>query len=82
MDHHPSQSAIAPDEVFETHGRADILKIDTESMEQEILESIAPEHLRRIGRIYVEADFRTNPLEAQFRMHRNGPICVFEAREG
>jgi len=43
-------------------GEIDVLKVDIEGFERAVITSLSPEVAERIGRLYVEATFTSNPL--------------------
>ncbi|MEK9627475.1 MAG: FkbM family methyltransferase [Nitrospinota bacterium] len=47
-------------EILEKEGRIDILKIDVEGLETEIIESLTPDILKNIDRIYAETNYPGN----------------------
>lgn len=65
--------------VLREHGRIDVLKIDIESLEQEILLAIPQDCLRSINKIYIEASFDDNPLAATHRARTYGAVTQFNS---
>jgi FkbM family methyltransferase len=66
--------------VIEKHGRIDILKIDIETMEKVVTERIPEELADRIGTLFVEYPFTSNPLDDTHNMQVNGDISLFRLR--
>jgi len=67
--------------VLSTAGSIDVLKVDTEGAEIETVSAIAPEHLERIGAIYLEVEapvalhpelFATSYANKTLRLKRRG----------
>ena len=69
------------EEITGRHGRIDILKIDIEGMERQVTERIPAGIARKIGRIYVECEFHSNPLERTHRCRQYGTIAQFANKE-
>ena len=62
-------------EILEREGAIDILKIDTEGVEEATVRAIAPEHLRRIKAVYAEMPNAANPLAGEgFEGRRYGAV--------
>jgi len=57
-------------DIIARHGRIDILKIDIESLEQDVTERIPSVLVKRIGKIFVEYPIIINPFEETHRMAR------------
>ena len=68
--------------VLRDEGRIDVLKIDVEGTEIELLRSLDPNLIGRIGMIHVETGFRDNPLPDLCMMHRQGVITTLRPRNG
>ncbi|MFC1575187.1 FkbM family methyltransferase [Gemmatimonadota bacterium] len=66
--------------ILRAHEAIDILKIDIESLELDVLESIPEDVLRRIRKIYVEYRFRENPLETTHHWTQYGWVGQFSLR--
>lgn len=66
------------EEIVAKHGGIDILKIDIETLERQVTERIPLAIARRIGRIYVEYTFRSNPLEQTHSFRQYGMVAQFE----
>lgn len=71
MDSNKALSRIA-----DKHGRIDLLKIDIETLEQQVTERIPPELARKIGRITIEWQFQSNPQPTTHRMIWRRPITT------
>jgi FkbM family methyltransferase len=69
------------EEVIATHGRIDVLKVDIETLEQEVIEAIPLDLARRIRKIYAEYFFETNPLAASHSHSQEFLIARFHLRE-
>lgn len=67
--------------VLEKHREIDVLKIDTESLQEEILAAIPQDLLRRIKQIFVEYSFASNPLPLTHKYLQDGSIADFRRRE-
>ena len=63
--------------ILESFGRIDLLKIDIETMEEAVTARIPVELAEKIGKIYVEWKFATNPLELTHRMTQYGSVAQF-----
>ena len=75
------QAAAVLAGIVEEHGRIDVLKIDVEGYERAIIESLPPDLLERIDRIYAEQRFGENPLSRTHRWRQKGHMARFERRE-
>lgn len=69
------------EEIVMRHGRIDILKIDTETLEQQLTERIPVALAKKIDRIYVEYVFDSNPLEQTHHRRQYGYITQFVNRD-
>jgi FkbM family methyltransferase len=67
------------DGILARHGRIDVLKIDTETMEREIVERLPGAARARIERIYVECRFTANPLASTHRHRQRGGVAQFRS---
>lgn len=67
-------------EVLHKRGEVDVLKIDIESLEEEILAAIPQDMLRRIKQILVEYDYGRNSLPVTHDYLQDGPIARFRRR--
>jgi FkbM family methyltransferase len=67
-------------QVLERHGRIDVLKIDIETLEEIVTSRIPLEIAERIGKIYVEFAFATNPLEQTHSMTQYSTVAQFLRR--
>jgi len=63
--------------VLDKHGKIDVLKIDIETLEQEVTKRIPIDIARRIGKIYVENRFISNPLSQTHDYRQYGSIARF-----
>jgi FkbM family methyltransferase len=63
-------------EIAREEGGIDLLKIDIEGGEVELLRSLDPELVRRIGRIHVETELDSNPLPGLVEIDREGLIST------
>jgi FkbM family methyltransferase len=63
--------------VIAEHGRIDVLKIDIESLEQELVERLPDDLAKNIDRIYVEFNFTSNPLIKTHTHHQYGGVAHF-----
>jgi FkbM family methyltransferase len=63
--------------VVKEHGKIDVLKIDIETLEQEITKRIPLDIARCIGKIYVENRFQSNPLAQTHSYRQYGSIAGF-----
>jgi FkbM family methyltransferase len=66
--------------VLEERGEIDVLKIDIESLEEEILAAIAQDLLWRIKQIFVEYNYARNPLALTHDYVQHGGIARFGRR--
>lgn len=66
--------------VLDEHGRIDILKIDVETLEGALLETITSDVAARIDRLYVELRSASNPLAATHAMRQRGNVACFTRR--
>jgi len=64
-------------EIIARHDRIDILKIDIETLERQVTERIPVDVARKIDRIYVEYEFRSNPLELTHSYRQYGSVGQF-----
>jgi len=64
------------DEVLARHGRIDVLKIDIETLEEEVVGRVAAS-AAQIRTVFVEYKFRGNPLAATHRSSQYGSVCQF-----
>lgn len=71
-----NQSSILK-EIIQKHGWIDILKIDVETREEQLVKSISLELAKKIGKIYVEFNFKQNPLIQTHIMRRYGSVTQF-----
>jgi FkbM family methyltransferase len=67
--------------ILEKRGEIDVLKIDIESLEEEILGAIPQDLLRRIKQIFVEYNYARNPLAFTHDYVQDGGIAKFARRE-
>jgi FkbM family methyltransferase len=67
-------------QIFATHGRIDVLKIDIETMERELVERLPTDVRRRIEKIYVEYWFLANPLATTHSYRQYGSVAQFRRR--
>jgi len=63
--------------IVDSCGRIDVLKIDIETMEEAVTARLPLELASKIGKIYVEWKFATNPLERTHRMTQYGSVAQF-----
>jgi FkbM family methyltransferase len=63
--------------ILDEHGKIDVLKIDIETLEQEVTRRIPSDIARRIGTIYVENRFMSNPLSDTHSYRQYGSIAQF-----
>jgi FkbM family methyltransferase len=68
--------------IIEKRGEIDVLKIDTETLEDEILAAIPGDLLRSIKQIFVERSFTENALPLTHDYVQDGPIASFRRRVG
>jgi FkbM family methyltransferase len=68
-------------DILEKCGEIDVLKIDIESLEEEILAAIPRDLLRRIRQIFVEYDYARNPLALTHDYLQDGSIARFRRSE-
>jgi FkbM family methyltransferase len=68
-------------EIIRQHGHVDILKVDIESLEQEIVAAIPAALMCAISTIYVETKFTSNPHARTHFLRQRGPISEFTLRE-
>jgi FkbM family methyltransferase len=74
----PCRDAIEVlDEILARHRTIDVLKIDTETLEREMIERLPVSTRSRIDRIYVESRFSTNPLASTHRHRQHGGVAQF-----
>jgi FkbM family methyltransferase len=66
--------------VLEKRGEIDVLKIDIESLEEEILAAIPQDLLRQIRQIFVEYDYARNPLPLTHNYVQDADIARFRRR--
>jgi FkbM family methyltransferase len=69
------------EELIDKHGVIDVLKIDIESLEQEILRAIPTRSLSRINKIFVEQTFTSNPLNKTHKYVQYGSVAHFFAND-
>jgi FkbM family methyltransferase len=62
---------------LQKHGRIDILKIDIETLEKQVTTRIPLEMAQKIGKIYIEYAFESNPLERTHSMTQYGAVAQF-----
>lgn len=67
-------------EVTEQHGEIDILKVDIDSLEREVVDSIPRQLKSLIRTILIEQKYRANPYPDLYRLRQEGPIARFERR--
>ncbi len=65
------------EEIISRHGKINILKIDIETLEREVTERIPSGILQNIDKIYVEQNFRHNPLEPTHSYRQYGDVAQF-----
>jgi FkbM family methyltransferase len=65
------------EQIIERHGSIDLLKIDIETLEQEIVASLSP-IADKIHTIFVESRFHSNPLAETHTTTVRGGISCFE----
>jgi FkbM family methyltransferase len=63
--------------ILDQHGKIDVLKIDIETLEQEVTKRIPVDFARHIGKIYVENRFQSNPLAETHVYRQYGSIAQF-----
>jgi FkbM family methyltransferase len=63
--------------IIVAHGQIDILKIDIENFERELVERIPDDVAQRIDRLYVEFNFKNNPLSRTHRLSQYGNVAHF-----
>lgn len=63
--------------ILDEHGKIDVLKIDIETLEQEVTKRIPVDVARHIGKIYVENRFQSNPLAHTHIYRQCGSIAGF-----
>jgi FkbM family methyltransferase len=68
-------------EILQRHGRIDILKVDIETLEQQVTERIPVATAHGIDRIYVEYTFESNPLEQTHSYRQYGSVAQFLNKE-
>jgi FkbM family methyltransferase len=62
-------------DILDREGKIDLIKIDTEGLEEPTVRAIEPEHLARIETILFEAPEKTGPLHPGFyEKHRRGHV--------
>jgi FkbM family methyltransferase len=67
--------------VLEKHGHIDILKVDTETLEQQIVQRIPPQMAASIRRMIVEGPaFPTNPFPESHELTRRGYVSMLSRR--
>jgi FkbM family methyltransferase len=64
------------DAIARREGRIDLLKVDIEGGELELLRSLDPQLVRRIGAIHVETELDSNPLPGLVEIRREGLIST------
>lgn len=69
------------EEIIARQGWIDILKIDIETLEQQVTERIPVEIARKIERIYVEYTFDSNPLDRTHDHRQRGTVAQFVNKE-
>jgi transposase-like protein len=67
----------AQEDVLAKRGRIDVLKVDIETLEQEVTDRIPIAVARHIDRIYVEFKFAANPLEQTHTYRQYGSASQF-----
>ena len=67
--------------ILEKRGEIDVLKIDIESLEEEILAAIPQDLLRSIKQIFVEHYYTKNALPLTHDYVQDGPIASFRRRK-
>ena len=65
------------EDILRREGQVDLLKLDTEGYEERTVLAIAPEHLKRIGAIYLEGRPSRRLLPANFVEQRRGSVCRY-----
>jgi FkbM family methyltransferase len=68
------------EEIIREHGRIDILKIDIETMEQEIVCALPSKIVRNIETIHVETKLTDNPHAATHDCRRRGSITTLDRK--
>lgn len=68
------------EEIIARHGRIDVLKIDIESMEQEIVRGLGW-RAQHIEHVFVEQSFTGNPLEPTHTYRQYGSIARFHRKD-
>jgi FkbM family methyltransferase len=63
--------------ILDAHGEIDLWKIDTETLERDILLSVPEMLLAKIKKIYIEQQFENNPLHETHSFRQYGPIAQF-----
>ncbi len=77
----PSLDAVRIiDEIIAKHGNIDILKIDIESLENEIINAIPGKSWSKIGKVFVEYTFTSNPLHKTHEFVQYGSVGQFFPR--
>ena len=65
------------EELLKIHPKIDILKLDVEGVEEALILSLGKEVRLRIGSIFAEHPFTSNPIADTHSWRQNGPIAVF-----
>jgi FkbM family methyltransferase len=66
--------------IIARHGKIDVLKVDIETLERPVVERLTPTLRERIRKIYAEAEFAENPLEATHTYTQYGSVAQFVQR--
>lgn len=63
--------------ILQRHGCIDVLKIDIETLEEDVVRKIAGDLAARIKNVYVEFRFPANPLANTHQARQYGSVCQF-----
>lgn len=63
--------------ILDQHGKIDVLKIDIETLEHEVIKRIPVDFARKIGKIFVENRFKSNPLAETHVYRQYGSVAQF-----
>jgi FkbM family methyltransferase len=74
-------SNMALQDVLNTHGKIDVLKIDVETMEHAIVNRLPRDLAEHVDLILVEARFGANPLAKTHAMSGQGTVTRFSRRQ-
>jgi FkbM family methyltransferase len=69
------------EQIISKHQKIDLLKIDIETLERVVTERIPADLAKRIGRIYVEYAFPSNPLNESHSFKQYGSVAQMRLRE-